>query len=102
MPVIPGALTSSNESIEALRERLLGRPLSSSVGSGQTNRQRTTASSDTAASDSGSNLKPVGTDELPKSHRIIKPGGLVTMDYRSNRLNVHVNKDGVISSLHYG
>jgi hypothetical protein len=40
--------------------------------------------------------------ELPKLHRIIKPGSMVTMDHRPNRLNVKVDKNNRIIDTYFG
>ncbi|KAI6365556.1 hypothetical protein MCOR25_005332 [Pyricularia grisea] len=40
--------------------------------------------------------------DLPKEHRIIRPGQMVTKDFNSERLNVHVDDNGVISHVAHG
>ncbi len=40
--------------------------------------------------------------ELPQETRIIEPGTMVTKDFRENRLNVHVEKDGVVTHVYHG
>ncbi|KAJ1333964.1 Peptidase inhibitor I78 family [Microdochium nivale] len=37
--------------------------------------------------------------DLPESHRIIHPGSMVTMDFRPDRLNVHVKEDGTVAKV---
>ncbi|KAI9007371.1 hypothetical protein BC832DRAFT_450942 [Gaertneriomyces semiglobifer] len=46
----------------------------------------------------------VTKDDLPPSHRIIPPGGMVTMDYRPTRLNVHISggETPTITGVNYG
>ncbi|KAK8143542.1 hypothetical protein G3M48_007079 [Beauveria asiatica] len=34
--------------------------------------------------------------------RVIEPGTMVTKDFRENRLNVHVEKDGVVTHVYHG
>lgn len=40
--------------------------------------------------------------ELPQQTRIIEPGTMVTKDLNENRLNVHVEKDGVVTHVYHG
>ncbi|PKY07498.1 hypothetical protein P168DRAFT_316002 [Aspergillus campestris IBT 28561] len=40
--------------------------------------------------------------DLPQSHRICKPGDAMTMDYRSDRLNIHVDENGTVRDVNYG
>ncbi|KAH8708902.1 hypothetical protein BB8028_0004g02100 [Beauveria bassiana] len=40
--------------------------------------------------------------DLPQETRIIEPGTMVTKDFRENRLNVHVEKDGVVTHVYHG
>ncbi|KAL2221306.1 peptidase inhibitor I78 family-domain-containing protein [Thermoascus aurantiacus ATCC 26904] len=40
--------------------------------------------------------------DLPESHRIIRPGDMVTMDYRPERLNVHVDDNGTVRDVRFG
>lgn len=39
---------------------------------------------------------------LPQPSRVCKPGGLFTMDYNTERLNVHVNNDNVVTHVTVG
>lgn len=39
---------------------------------------------------------------LPKPSRVCKPGGLFTMDYNTERLNVHVDNDNVVTHVTLG
>ncbi|KAF4122303.1 Peptidase inhibitor I78 family [Geosmithia morbida] len=39
---------------------------------------------------------------LPQPSRIVKPGMMVTRDFKEDRLNVHVNDDGIVSHVTYG
>jgi len=40
--------------------------------------------------------------DLPGSHRVVFPGQAVTKDLRLDRLNVHVNPEGVVQRLSFG
>ena len=40
--------------------------------------------------------------DLPEEHRVIAPGQLVTRDFKENRLNVHLNEDGIVSHVIHG
>ncbi|PGH27374.1 hypothetical protein AJ80_00852 [Polytolypa hystricis UAMH7299] len=42
------------------------------------------------------------TKDLPKEHRVVEPGMMVTMDHKPDRLNVHVNEDGTVTEVKYG
>ncbi|KAH9904104.1 translation machinery-associated protein 20 [Xylariomycetidae sp. FL2044] len=41
------------------------------------------------------------TKDLPEQCRIIKPGSMVTKDFRPDRLNVHVKDDGTVSHVQH-
>jgi len=43
---------------------------------------------------------PAGT--FPESVRMIRPGTMVTQDYQSERLNVHINENGRIVRIDCG
>jgi len=40
--------------------------------------------------------------DLPQECRVIKPGQIVTKDFKENRLNVHVGEDDTVTHLYYG
>jgi hypothetical protein len=40
--------------------------------------------------------------DLPEEHRILEPGSMKTMDYKPNRLNIHVGEDGTVQSTSQG
>ncbi|KAE8346740.1 hypothetical protein BDV24DRAFT_158371 [Aspergillus arachidicola] len=40
--------------------------------------------------------------DLPQSHRIVKPGDMMTMDYRPERLNVHLDDKGTVHDVNFG
>ncbi|OAA54656.1 Proteinase inhibitor I78 [Cordyceps fumosorosea ARSEF 2679] len=40
--------------------------------------------------------------DLPEFTRIIKPGSVITKDLREDRLNVHVEEDGVVTHVYHG
>ena len=40
--------------------------------------------------------KVLTDEQLPQSHRVIFPGDFVTEDYFADRMNVFVDKDGVV------
>ncbi|KAL2106027.1 hypothetical protein VUR80DRAFT_7393 [Thermomyces stellatus] len=40
--------------------------------------------------------------DLPPEHRVIKPGMMVTKDFRPERLNVHVDDEGKVSHVYHG
>lgn len=40
--------------------------------------------------------------DLPQPSRVIKPGMMVTRDFKEDRLNVHVNDNGIVSHVTYG
>ncbi|KAI5808880.1 hypothetical protein DFH27DRAFT_650147 [Peziza echinospora] len=53
-----------------------------------------------ARSTGGGDVYP--RDQLPKPSRVCKPGGLFTMDYNTERLNVHVDNDDVVTHVTLG
>lgn len=52
--------------------------------------------SDSAGSDS------FNKEDLPQKHRICKHGGLVTMDFQTDRLNVFLDADDKCTRVTYG
>ncbi|KAL1992353.1 hypothetical protein VTN49DRAFT_4385 [Thermomyces lanuginosus] len=40
--------------------------------------------------------------DLPASHRVVKPGDMTTMDFRPDRLNIHVDDDGTVRDVKFG
>lgn len=40
--------------------------------------------------------------DLPREHRVISPGQLVTKDYNENRLNIHLDSEGVVTHVLHG
>ncbi|MEO1014985.1 MAG: I78 family peptidase inhibitor [Pseudomonadota bacterium] len=49
----------------------------------------------------GTNIAAVTLPEGRKV-RVLKPGAIATMDYSPNRLNIHVDEDGVITRVRCG
>ncbi|KAI7854573.1 hypothetical protein BDC45DRAFT_440710 [Circinella umbellata] len=41
-------------------------------------------------------------NELPKVRRVLPPNAIMTMDYRPERLNIHVDANQKIRSVNYG
>ncbi|CAO3590925.1 unnamed protein product [Absidia cylindrospora] len=46
--------------------------------------------------------KFVRASELPTSHRILGKNSVATMDYRPDRLNIHVDDDKKVKGVNYG
>lgn len=44
----------------------------------------------------------VKRSQLPKLHRVIPPGGIVTLDFRPDRLNLRVTASKAIQSVSFG
>ncbi|KAK2755883.1 hypothetical protein FQN54_005679 [Arachnomyces sp. PD_36] len=40
--------------------------------------------------------------ELPQNHRVLPPGQMATMDFKPDRLNVHVNDEGTVERVRFG
>ncbi|KAH8425813.1 uncharacterized protein LDX57_003557 [Aspergillus melleus] len=53
-------------------------------------------------SDSTSDVNTFAKKDLPQSHRIIKPGDAMTMDYRQDRLNIHLGEDDIVHDVNFG
>jgi hypothetical protein len=56
-------------------------------------------------SQTGTDKRPLQTfskKELPEKHRIVKPGQMMTRDFRVDRLNVHVNDDNIVTKVNFG
>lgn len=42
------------------------------------------------------------TTDLPKEHRVLKPDSMKTMDFKPDRMNVHVDEEGVVKNVTHG
>lgn len=40
--------------------------------------------------------------DLPKEHRIVPEGGMMTMDHKPDRLNLHTDENGVVKNVTHG
>ncbi|KXT16869.1 hypothetical protein AC579_6800 [Pseudocercospora musae] len=40
--------------------------------------------------------------DLPKQHRVVKEGDIMTMDHNPDRLNIHTSEDGTVSKVTHG
>ncbi|KXL49430.1 hypothetical protein M433DRAFT_62265 [Acidomyces richmondensis BFW] len=40
--------------------------------------------------------------DLPKEHRIVKEGDMMTMDHKPDRLNIHTGEDGTVRKVTHG
>jgi hypothetical protein len=40
--------------------------------------------------------------DLPQEHRVLKPDMMQTMDFKPDRLNVHVDDDGTVKKVTKG
>ncbi|KAJ4343132.1 hypothetical protein N0V95_006747 [Ascochyta clinopodiicola] len=40
--------------------------------------------------------------DLPKEHRVLKPDSMKTMDFKPDRLNIHVGEDGTVQNVSKG
>ncbi|KAF1915088.1 hypothetical protein BDU57DRAFT_517884 [Ampelomyces quisqualis] len=40
--------------------------------------------------------------DLPQEHRVLKPDDMKTMDFKPDRLNIHVGDDGVVKEVTKG
>ncbi|PYH46187.1 uncharacterized protein BP01DRAFT_391028 [Aspergillus saccharolyticus JOP 1030-1] len=49
-----------------------------------------------------SDVNSFAKQDLPKTHRIVKPGDAMTMDHNPDRLNVHVDENGTVHNVNYG
>ncbi|KAK4984300.1 hypothetical protein LTR66_007849 [Elasticomyces elasticus] len=49
-----------------------------------------------------SNETTFAKKDLPKSHRVVKEGDMMTMDHNPDRLNVHVGNDGTVNKVTHG
>lgn len=40
--------------------------------------------------------------DLPQQHRVLQPDSMKTMDYRPERLNIHVDEEGTVRDVKFG
>ncbi|KAL4893885.1 hypothetical protein BDV59DRAFT_176379 [Aspergillus ambiguus] len=53
-------------------------------------------------SESANDVNSFPKKDLPESHRILNPGDPMTMDHRPDRLNVHLDKSGIVHDVNFG
>ncbi|RDA87458.1 hypothetical protein CP532_2785 [Ophiocordyceps camponoti-leonardi (nom. inval.)] len=78
--VVPGVTSVAANSTEEWQNKLVGKKLS----------------------ETETNETEFCKKDLPKEHRIISPGTMVTKDHNENRLNVHLDDEGVVSHVLHG
>ncbi|RFU74015.1 hypothetical protein TARUN_8243 [Trichoderma arundinaceum] len=78
--VVPGVMTNLDDKTQEWANKLVGKTFSESESSETMFCKR----------------------DLPESHRIIKPGTMVTKDFRPDRLNIHLKDDGTVSHVQHG
>jgi len=49
-----------------------------------------------------SNETTFAKTELPKEHRVVKEGDMMTMDHKPDRMNIHTGEDGVVKKITHG
>ncbi|PSN73071.1 hypothetical protein BS50DRAFT_568653 [Corynespora cassiicola Philippines] len=77
--VIPGIQSKDGSSKEDWSSKLMGKKL------GEEHNEITFAKQD-----------------LPEEHRVLKPDSMSTMDFKPDRLNIHVGDDGTVLNVRYG
>ncbi|KAL9000057.1 MAG: hypothetical protein Q9188_005761 [Gyalolechia gomerana] len=55
----------------------------------------------TLTSDTRSDNLSFAKQDLPKDHRIVEPGAMLTQDYRPERLNIHLGEDGTVRHVDF-
>lgn len=49
-----------------------------------------------------SNETTFAKKDLPKEHRIVPEGGMMTMDHKPERLNIHTDDKGIVKKVTHG
>ncbi|KAL6880849.1 hypothetical protein J3F83DRAFT_8884 [Trichoderma novae-zelandiae] len=80
--VVPGIMTNSDDKTQDWANKLVGKTFSET--------------------ETESNETTFCKRDLPEVHRIIKPGSIVTKDFRPERLNIHLKEDGTVSHVQHG
>lgn len=50
----------------------------------------------------GQHIDSVDKKDLPSAVRIIRPGSLVTKDFQTDRMNIHLDSSGIVSHVQFG
>lgn len=77
--VVPGVQSTGGGSKEEWMNKLMGKKI------GEQHDEMTFAKTD-----------------LPQEHRVLKPGMMKTMDFKPDRLNIHVDDDGTVKEVSHG
>ncbi|KAK0247301.1 hypothetical protein LTR91_017880 [Friedmanniomyces endolithicus] len=49
-----------------------------------------------------SNETTFAKTDLPKEHRVVKEGDMVSMDHKPERMNIHTANDGTVTKVTHG
>ncbi|KAI9793331.1 MAG: hypothetical protein M1833_000776 [Piccolia ochrophora] len=52
-------------------------------------------------SESTSDATSFAKKDLPKEHRVVEPDSMLTKDFKADRLNLYLGKDGTVSRVDY-
>ncbi|TKA62638.1 hypothetical protein B0A49_06485 [Cryomyces minteri] len=77
--VVPGLMSNNGDKNSQWQNQLMGKKLG----------------------DSSDNMTFAKKD-LPKEHRVVREGDMMTMDHKPDRLNIHVGNDGTVSKVTHG
>ncbi|EMD00815.1 hypothetical protein BAUCODRAFT_29195 [Baudoinia panamericana UAMH 10762] len=49
-----------------------------------------------------SNETTFAKTDLPKEHRVVKEGDMMSMDHKPERMNIHTSEDGTVTKITHG
>ncbi|KAF2639873.1 hypothetical protein P280DRAFT_470476 [Massarina eburnea CBS 473.64] len=77
--VVPGIQSEGGAGIDAWTTKLMGKKLGD-----------------------GHNETTFAKQDLPQEHRVIQPDSMSTMDFKPERLNIHVDGEGTVKNVKFG
>ncbi|KAL2043645.1 hypothetical protein N7G274_003952 [Stereocaulon virgatum] len=51
--------------------------------------------------DGNSDATSFAKQDLPKEHRVLKPGAITTQDFKPDRMNIHLAEDGTVRHVDF-
>jgi len=100
--VVPGIQSKGGEGVEEWSNKLMGKKIGD-------NHDEVVCSPLSSPSQSIVQLflltitrQTFAKQDLPEEHRVLQPDSMSTMDFKPDRLNIHVDDKGTVQNVRYG
>lgn len=99
MPLVATGAVSSNPKTEEWSNKLVGKKLHDTESNETVRQSFPTSPPAPFASCELTRWQTFCKKDLPEPSRIVTPGAMLTRDFREDRLNVHLDDDGVVTHV---